>query len=114
MQASTSFWPGFPERVELHGTKGRAIITGDQLTAWDVREDSGEPAPVAQQAASGASNPMAISLAPFERQLLDFGSACVEKRPPACSGEDGFRALQLVRAIYDSCAGGRAVSLSAV
>jgi len=57
---------------------------------------------------------MAISLAPFERQLSDFGAARREDRAPACSGEDGFRALQVVRAIYDSCAKGRAVSLSAV
>ncbi len=29
IQASTAMWPGYPERVELHGTKGTAIITGD-------------------------------------------------------------------------------------
>lgn len=114
IQASTSLWPGYPERIEIHGTNGTTIITGDQLTAWDVRDDSGEPAPLAQKSASGASDPMAISLAPLERQLADFGTACRESRRPACSGEDGFRALQLVRAIYDSCAEGRKVSLSAV
>jgi predicted dehydrogenase len=114
IQASTSFWPGYPERIEIHGTKGTAIISGDQLTGWDVQNDSGERAPVAAEAASGASDPLAISLAPFERQLSDFGEACREGRAPSCSGEDGFRALALVRAIYDSCAGGRAVCLSAV
>src|SRR6185437_6081259 len=35
IQASTALWPGYSERVELHGTKGSAIVTGDQLTAWD-------------------------------------------------------------------------------
>ena len=114
IQASTSFWPGYPERIEIHGAKGTAIISGDQLTAWDVREDVGEPAPVAVKAASGASDPMAISLAPLERQLSDFGAACRAGRSPACSGEDGLRALALVSAIYDSCAGGHAVCLSAV
>jgi UDP-N-acetyl-2-amino-2-deoxyglucuronate dehydrogenase len=114
VQASTSLWPGYPERIEIHGTKGTAIVTGDQLTAWDVQEDSGEPAPLAQKSASGASDPMAISLVSIERQLADFGEACRDGRPPACSGEDGFRALQLVRAIYDSCAEGRRVALSEV
>lgn len=113
IQASTSLWPGYPERIEIHGTNGTAIITGDQLTTWDVREDRGEPAPLAQKSASGASDPMAISLTSIERQLSDFGEACREGRPPACSGEDGYRALQLVRAIYDSCAGGRRISLPA-
>lgn len=113
IQASTSLWPGYPERIEIHGTKGTAIITGDQLTAWDVQEDSGEPAPLTQKSASGASDPMAISLLSIERQLSDFGEACRKGRRPACSGEDGYRALQLVRAIYDSCAEGRRVTLSA-
>src|ERR1035438_3300927 len=76
IQAATALWPGYPERVEIHGTRGTAIVTGDQLTAWDVQDDSGEAAPIAQQAKSGASDPMAISITPFERQLADFGEAC--------------------------------------
>jgi predicted dehydrogenase len=113
IQAGTALWPGYPERVEIHGTKGSAIITGDQLTTWDVQDDSGEPAPVAQQAKSGASDPMAISLAPFERQFADFGEACKAGRPAASSGIEGYRALQLVRSIYDSCAEGRKVQIDA-
>lgn len=112
IQAATALWPGYPERIEIHGTKGTAIVTGDQLTNWDVRDDRGDRAPVAQKAASGASDPMAISLTPFERQLSDFGEAVKAGRPPACSGEDGYRALQLVRSIYDSCAQGRSVEIA--
>ena len=36
IQAATAFWPGYTERIEIHGTKGTAIISGDRLTAWDV------------------------------------------------------------------------------
>jgi UDP-N-acetyl-2-amino-2-deoxyglucuronate dehydrogenase len=111
VQASTALWPGYPERLEIHGTKGTAIVTGDQLTTWDVQDDSGEPAPVAKPAASGASDPMAISLTPFERQFADFGEACKSGRAPACSGIEGFRALQLVRSIYASCAESRRVQI---
>jgi predicted dehydrogenase len=111
IQAGTALWPGYPERVEIHGTKGSAIITGDQLTTWDVRNDFGEPAPIALPAKSGASDPMAISLTPFERQLSDFGEACKAGKPSASSGIEGYRALQLVRGIYDSCAEGRKVKL---
>ena len=111
IQAATSFWPGYPERVEIHGTKGSAIITGDQLTAWDVQDECGEAAPLAHLAATGASDPMAISLLTIERQLLDFGEACKTGRSPACTGMDGFRALQLVRSIYTSCAEARKVEI---
>jgi predicted dehydrogenase len=114
MQAATALWPGYPERVEIHGTKGSAIVTGDQLTTWDVRDDEGEPAPLSLEAKSGASDPMAISLTPFERQLADFGEACKAGRAPASSGMEGYRALQLVRGIYTSCAEGRKVRIPAV
>jgi UDP-N-acetyl-2-amino-2-deoxyglucuronate dehydrogenase len=113
IQASTALWPGYPERVEIHGTKGTAIITGDKLTTWDVASDNGDPAPLTtSQAASGASDPMAISTAPFERQFLDFAEACEENRAPLCPGVDGLRALQLVIGAYDSCRSGQAVLLS--
>jgi predicted dehydrogenase len=113
LQASTAFWPGYTERLELHGTKGTAVISGDKLTGWDVQDDSGEPAPVDRNVASGASDPMAISLTPFERQFLDFGEAIKTGRKPLVSGEEGYRALELVISIYNSCREGRKVSLDA-
>lgn len=111
IQASTALWPGAPERIEIHGTQGSAIVTGDQLTAWNVQEDHGEPAPVHAPSASGASDPQAISTVPFERQLREFGEACQAGRVPACSGLDGYRALELVRGVYRSCAEGCPVRL---
>ena len=114
IQAATALWPGYPERVEIHGTKGSAIVTGDQLTTWDVRADSGEPAPLAQLAKSGASDPMAISTTPFERQFVDFGDACKAGRAPSCSGIEGYKALELVRSIYTSCKEDRKVQIAPV
>jgi UDP-N-acetyl-2-amino-2-deoxyglucuronate dehydrogenase len=111
LQSSTAFWPGYTERLEIHGTKGTAIISGDKLTTWDVRDDEGDPAPVDRDVASGASDPMAISLAPFERQFLDFGEAIKTGRKPLVSGEEGYRALELVIAMYTSCREGRKVTL---
>jgi predicted dehydrogenase len=111
IQASTAFWPGYPERVEIHGTKGTAVLSGDKLTTWDVENDSGEPAPVDREVASGASDPMAISLAPFERQFLDFGEAIRTGRKPLSSGEDGYKAIELVISVYESCRDGCVVRL---
>lgn len=111
IQAATAFYPGYPERVEIHGTKGSAIITGEKLTAWDVRDDYGEPAPVERGGASGAADPMSVSLVSFERQFLDFGEAARRRCPPLVSGDDGYRALELVSAIYRSCREGRSVTV---
>jgi predicted dehydrogenase len=111
MQASTALWPGYPERVEIHGTRGSAIITGDRLTSWDVREDSGEPAPVATPGASGSSDPMAISLEPFERQFQELLDAHRERRQPLVGIREGVAALAVVEAVYESCRTGSPVSV---
>ena len=111
IQAATALWPGYSERIELHGTKGSAVITGDQLTSWDVRDDVGEPPPLSTGVASGASDPMAISVDSFERQFLDFGDAIKTGRKPLVSGEEGYQALELVDAIYRSCRDGAVIGI---
>lgn len=112
IQASTAILPGYPERIEIHGTKGSAIISGDKLIAWDVEGDTGDAPPVVKQRTdSGASDPMAISIEPFKRQFLDFGDAITNKRRPVCAGEDGYRALQLVLGAYESARSGKKVQL---
>ena len=111
IQAATALWPGYSERIEVHGTNGSAIITGDQLTRWDLKEDAGEPPPLSTGVASGASDPMAISVESFERQFLDFGDAIATGRKPLVAGEEGYRALELVDAIYRSCRNGAVVGV---
>ncbi len=107
VQAATAFWPGYPERIEINGTKGTAILSGDRLTGWEVLDDAeanqSDPAPVEQDAASSASDPMALRLTPFERQFDDFAEAIARGREPAVNGEEGYRALEVVVGIYQSC-----------
>jgi UDP-N-acetyl-2-amino-2-deoxyglucuronate dehydrogenase len=112
LRASTALWPGYPERIELFGENGSAVITGDKLTTWNLRQDFGEPAPLTAQIASGASDPMAISVVPFERQFSDFAEACQQGRAPLCSGIEGYRALQFVLSAYESCRTGLPVSVA--
>jgi UDP-N-acetyl-2-amino-2-deoxyglucuronate dehydrogenase len=115
IQASTAFWPGYTEQIEIHGTKGTAIISGGRLTSWDVLDDEAanqtDPAPVGQNVASGSSDPMAISLTSFERQFLDFADAIRSGREPAVNGEEGYRALEIVLDTYCSCREGMPVNV---
>jgi predicted dehydrogenase len=111
IQAATALWPGYSERIEIHGTKGSAIITGDQLTTWDVKDDVGDSPPISTGVASGASDPMAIAVDSFERQFLDFGNAIQNGGKPLVGGEEGYRALELVDAIYRSCRGGTVIDM---
>jgi predicted dehydrogenase len=117
IQAATAFWPGYTERIEIHGTKGTAIISGDRLTAWDVQGDetanAADPAPIEQDVASGSSDPMSIRLTSFERQFQDFADSIRTDREPVVNGEEGYRALEVVLSIYRSCRENKSVQLSA-
>ena len=111
IQASTAIQPGYPERIEIHGTRGSAVIEGDQLVAFDLVEGDGSDAPIARDLDSGASDPAAISLEPIKRQFLDFGEAVREGRKPNCAGEEGYAALELVLGIYEAAREGRRVTV---
>jgi predicted dehydrogenase len=113
LQAATAFWPGFTERIEVHGTKGSAIITGDKLTTWKVEGDPGDDAPLAGGSDdSGASDPMAIPIENLKRGFADFAKAVEQGTEPLITGEEGYRALQIVLGVYESAREGRAVRLS--
>jgi predicted dehydrogenase len=118
IQASTAFWPGYTERIEIHGIKGSAIISSDRLTTWDVMDDefanAADPAPVELSTASGSSDPMNISVTTFERQFLDFADAIRNGREPLCNAEQGYRALEVVLGVYDACKSRRWVELGSV
>jgi UDP-N-acetyl-2-amino-2-deoxyglucuronate dehydrogenase len=112
VQASTAMWPGYSERIEIHGTKGTAVITGYTLTTWDVAGDEGEPPPMVSGNLTGASDPMAIPLEPFERQFEDFADAIRTGRRPLVDGVEGYKALEVVLGVYRSCREGKPVTLS--
>ena len=116
IQAATAFWPGYTERIEFHGTRGTAIISGDRLTTWDVLDDeqasAEDPPPLEHNVSSGSSDPMAIALTSFERQFQDFADAIRSGGQPLVNGLEGFRALEVVLGIYDACRSGARVKLS--
>ena len=54
---------------------------------------------------------MNISVTTFERQFLDFADAIKTGREPVSNGEEGYRALELVLGVYQSCRSGEPVAL---
>ena len=110
IQASTAIWPGYAERIEVHGTMGSAIVSGDRLTSWNVLEDEeanmADPAPLQSEVATGASDPMGISVLSFERQFQNFAQAIREGVQPIADAEAAYLALETVIRIYDACRAG--------
>jgi predicted dehydrogenase len=104
LQASTAMWPGVAERLEIHGTNGTAVLTGGCLSGWSLLKEDLGPGPALQSpTASGAVDPMSISLEPFERQAKDFTEAMERGRQPLVNGREGYETLHATLSLYESC-----------
>jgi UDP-N-acetyl-2-amino-2-deoxyglucuronate dehydrogenase len=111
IEAATSVYPGFKRRLEFSGTEGTAVIDGDNITVWSLKDGSGNPAPPTGEISDGSSNPMAIETEGHRRVMEDFANAIREGRDPAISGREGRRSLELVLALYRSARLGKPVTL---
>ena len=98
--ATTAFYPGEPERIEIAGTLGSAQIIGNRLR---VRYLSGETETVGAEAGSGGgADPMDFSPDAHRRLILDFLDAIAERRAPKASGEEALKSQALVEAIIST------------
>jgi predicted dehydrogenase len=116
IQGSTACYPGESKRVEIKGEKGSVTLVDDVPAFWEFEEAATEDAEVLRlrESASiggGASDPKAISVEGHRAQYEDFVNAIKQKRQPAIPGREGRRAVQVIRAIYDSSQRGEVVKL---
>ena len=102
IEAGTSIYPGFKRRLEISGTEGTAILDGDNITAWALRDGSPNPAPPSREIADGSADPMAIDFEGHRRVMDDFAAAIREGRRPFVDGHQGRQSLELVLAAYES------------
>lgn len=116
VEASTAVWPGWQRRIELCGERGSVALEDDHIARWDFDHPlpgDEEIRAARDQAAlgSGASAPNAISTVGHQRQIQDLVDAIRQGRPPTIPGREGRKAVQLVRAFYESARTGRPVRL---
>ena len=102
IEAGTSIYPGFKRRLEISGAGGTAILDGDNITTWALRDGSPNPAPLSREVADGSANPMAIDIEGHRRVMDDFAAAIREGRKPSVDGHQGRQSLELVLAVYES------------
>lgn len=114
IEATTSVWPGYARRLEIHGDKGGAVLEDDAAIAW-FENGSAEPASdrleeLGPKAKSGTSrDPMAMSFDNHQAQIEDFIEAAKNGTKPAIDGRDGLRSVELIRAIYRSAETGEVI-----
>ncbi|SDJ02436.1 Predicted dehydrogenase [Paraburkholderia steynii] len=95
--ATTAAYPGFPERIELIGTNGTAVLEGGHLRAFfhDGRVDEFH-----DPSSSGfGAKPMDFSHTAHRDLLKDFLRAIREDRSPLVTGDDALRVQRLIERI---------------
>jgi UDP-N-acetyl-2-amino-2-deoxyglucuronate dehydrogenase len=105
IQASTVTWPGLATRIEVCGTKGAAVVSGDSLVMFKVEgeEESGvEQAPAASAA---SADPAIGALTGHDAQIADFAGAIRENREPLVTGREGRRSVAVLTEIYRKALG---------
>jgi predicted dehydrogenase len=108
--SSTAAFPGFPQRLEITGTKGTVTIEDGQIVRRALGTGSGAPAGPAGPAAVG-SDPAALDVASHAAQIADLLAAADSGRQPAVSGQSARDALEIVCAVYESARTGRPVKI---
>jgi UDP-N-acetyl-2-amino-2-deoxyglucuronate dehydrogenase len=109
LMATTAEYPGFPERIELIGTRGTAILTAGVVTVhWqDGRaERFGE-----EQGTGGGADPMAFPHDAHRALLADFLDALDQDRDPRVTGREALRVHRFIEAVLQSSAERRAVAV---
>ena len=108
IEGTTAAYPGFPERIELHGSEGSLVLNeGERRLEWYLRGQA--PRVERDGAAQGnAADPAAVSPEAHAAAFADFLRAVREGGRPAVDGREARRALAVVEAIYRSAAAGGA------
>lgn len=105
VMATTSAQPGFAPALRLYGEKGTIWLEGSAITHWTV-PGAPEPPRSGGEASAGVRDPRLTSHRFHQAQIRDVLEAIERGRPPAVTGEDGFRAVAFVEALYASAARG--------
>lgn len=100
--AGTSLYPGYPERLEIFGTEGSAILEAGKLIAWNVRGTESPITKTGLTSASGSSDPNAIGFELHAMQWRDFLNSIESGNQPEVDGPKSRKSLELIRAIYQS------------
>jgi UDP-N-acetyl-2-amino-2-deoxyglucuronate dehydrogenase len=95
VHATTAAYPGFPERIELIGTAGAALLYG---TSLNVQFMNGKSIDFKTESGGGGTgaDPMAFPHDWHRGVLEDFLDAIEHKREPRISGAEGLKVHRFI------------------
>jgi len=95
--ASTSAYPGFPERMELHGRRGSAVLEQGKIVLWQ-QVDGRTPPTVVFDPPDPPD--LDAKLVPFQRQYRDILAALRNGHPPLVTPQEATRVVDTVLEAY--------------
>ncbi|MEO7241880.1 MAG: Gfo/Idh/MocA family oxidoreductase [Variovorax sp.] len=107
--ATTAAYPGYPERIEINGTRGTATLESGRLVLQQIDGNTFETA--ASSGFGGGADPMVFDPAPHRAVLQDFVCAVRDDRLPATDGRSALDVQRVIDAIMRSSAEAREVLL---
>jgi predicted dehydrogenase len=110
IEATTVAFPGYPERIEIMGELGHAVISG---TSLQVAFIDGRRIDVAADSTAGGTgvDPMAFPHDYHRALITDFLDALECGKEPCVTGEEALRVHALIEAILESGRSGSLVRL---
>jgi len=115
VQASTALWPGTDVRIEINGTDGTAIVTGEKMAVWQFRDEKPEDEEIrklgstAQKTAAGGAADFGF----LDHQVViqDMIDAIDENREVVIPVSSVRPTLEIVLAMYLSAGKNAPVTL---
>ncbi|KAA0585672.1 Gfo/Idh/MocA family oxidoreductase (plasmid) [Azospirillum oryzae] len=110
VNATTAVYPGYPERIEIAGSDGSAVLAGDRL---EVQLVNGERITAGADGATlgGGADPMAFSHQHHRAVLSDFLDALDEGRRPRVDGREALKVHRLIEAMLEASGSGGSVEV---
>jgi UDP-N-acetyl-2-amino-2-deoxyglucuronate dehydrogenase len=109
IDATTVAYPGFPERIDLAGTLGTAVLQGNSLALFFP--DGTEERVESEGETGGGADPMAFDHAPNRDLIADFAEAVRTGRLAETNGHSALQVHYLIDALLTSAAEHRFVRL---
>lgn len=100
VDATSTAYPGYPERIEIAGDKGSAVLEIERLRAQLMDGTVIEEGSAG--GGGGGADPMAFDHAANTRLLADFLDAIDQNRAPRTNGRSALHVHRLIAAMLES------------
>ncbi|MFY0688573.1 MAG: Gfo/Idh/MocA family oxidoreductase [Cyclobacteriaceae bacterium] len=108
IEGSTVIYKGYPEKLEIHGTKGNIILEAGKITQWQCQNSEMDIAP-STSVGSGSSDPTAIGHLLHMKQIETFAQEVMQESNSSVDGASAIHALKVISAIYESSKSGKEI-----